>query len=110
MEAQETLTLKSVQAHLTKSIISTVVATSLGIVVICVAFYHNTQNTLSNHQVDISNFKTEQVQHRDQLNDIKTSVAIDNSQINSIDKRVNGIETKVDAIYNILVKMEKKDN
>lgn len=111
MEESDVLTvnLKAIQTQITKSIIQTVVGTSLGIIVICVAFYYNTQNTLSNHHTDIQELKTNQGQQQNHLNNMETNVAIDNTMINTIDKRISSVEQKVDAVYDLLVKMNKNN-
>lgn len=107
MEQTQALTLKDVQTHLTKTLISSIVGASVVAILSVVGFYYNTKNTLSNQESRIESVSAMATSAEEKINGMQIDLGMNDVQQTNIDKRLTKVETKVDAIYDLLVKMNK---
>lgn len=107
MENTKSLTLKDVQNHLIKTTVGSVLGATFAAIVVLMAFYYNTNNKLDNHELRLQSFDVRETSTENKLNNIEVNMGINNVQQTNLDKRMSNVEQKVDAIYNLLVKMNK---
>lgn len=106
---EDALTLKTLQTHLTKTTITSVVSSTVGglflAVLLYVAFYYNTVNTLANHESKINEvIATQSVQTKD-ITAIKISEAEGKLNQVNLEKSLSKIEQNQKEMFELLLQV-----
>ena len=108
---EDALTLKTLQTHLTKTTITSVVSSTIGglflAVLLYVAFYYNTVNTLANHESKINEvIATQSVQTKD-ITAIKISEAEGKLNQINLEKSLAKIEQNQKETIELLIELAR---
>lgn len=100
---------ESLQTHFVKTTITTLVGAGLVVLLALVTFYYNTNNRIENHETRISDVSNKEAIIESKLSNIEINMGVNNVQTTNLDKRLSGVENKIDAVYNLLLTMKKSN-
>lgn len=105
-DTEETsLTLKSLQSHLIKTLVACVGSSLLIVLASGFAFYYNTQNTLDKHDTQINELNMEVDKHGDLISNNSNDNNISETEMKNLDKRMSSIEENQKEIFNLLIEI-----
>lgn len=105
MAQEETLNLKSLQAHIIKAVIGSVVTTLFAGLIMYLAFYWQTKDTLTNLTKEQSDIRVIVDKHSDILNSSVTNNTVSDVQIKNLEKRISSMEQTQNDMMKILIEI-----
>jgi len=103
----DTLTLKDLQNHLVKAIIGSVITTVILVTLAGIAFYYNTNSSISDLNITTAKLSITVDKHTEQINNTNMGMGMNSVQQIAFEKRLNGIEDGQKEILRLLIEIKK---